>query len=161
MGDHTETIQLDYNPLEISYEDLMRIYFSYSNTCRKPYSVQYASIIFYHDEEQKLIAEKVKMEIEDSIKEKTFVELRPFDKFYLAEKYHQKYYLQLVKEIKDEFLSRYIDFMDFVNSTAAMKVNCYVKGSGSISHLEGEIEQFGLTPKVEKTLLDIVTSYGR
>lgn len=119
------------------------------------------SIVFYHDEMQREIAEKMKTQ-EESARNKTIhTEIRPYDMFCMAENYHQKYYLQLNKDIMADFNAMYPDFKDFINSTAAARVNGYVKGLGNMKSLLDEIDAFGLSERGRKRLVEVVESYGR
>lgn len=93
---HAETIEVEYNPSEISYEDLTKLFFethdqSQVNGQGPDLGTQYRSEIFYVNETQKSIAEKV---INDLISRgyKVATNLSPFDIFYEAENYHQDYY---------------------------------------------------------------------
>jgi len=96
---HAEVIQLSYDPQTISYEELLEIFFNTHdpttlNRQGADIGTQYRSVIFYHDENQKEIAEKTKA-ILDSLKiwdNPIVTELSPFEKFYAAEDYHQNYY---------------------------------------------------------------------
>ncbi|MFZ5969820.1 MAG: hypothetical protein ACOYVK_21885 [Bacillota bacterium] len=55
----------------------------------------------------------------------------------------------------------YPHIKDFVNSTAAAKINGYIKGYGSIIELEEETERFGLSERANKRLVEIVQGYGK
>ena len=88
-------------------------------------------------------------------------EIVPFSEFYLAEDYHQKYRLQQVPELVREFRAIYADSVDFVNSTAAARVNGYVGGHGTLASLEAEIDDLGLSPAAQGKLLDLVSSRER
>lgn len=96
---HAEVIQLSYDPQIIRYEELLEIFFNTHdpttlNRQGADIGTQYRSVIFYHDENQKEIAEKTKA-ILDSLKiwdNPIVTELSPFEKFYAAEDYHQNYY---------------------------------------------------------------------
>ncbi len=72
-------------------------------------------------------------------------------RFYLAEDYHQKYYLRhdsvLMRELAD-YPQR-----DFVDSTVAARLNGYVARRGSLDQLKGEIESFGLSAQATEYLL--------
>lgn len=96
---HAEVIQLSYDPQIIRYEELLEIFFNTHdpttlNRQGADIGTQYRSVIFYHDENQKEIAEKTKT-ILDSLKiwdNPIVTEISPFKKFYVAEDYHQNYY---------------------------------------------------------------------
>jgi peptide methionine sulfoxide reductase MsrA len=89
-----------YDPKEVSYEDLLELFWSIHNPTTKnrqgfDYGTQYRSAIFYHTPQQEEIARKSKEELEKSgrFKNKRIVtEIVPASTFYKAEEYHQKYY---------------------------------------------------------------------
>lgn len=161
LGNHSETIQINYDSKIISFDELLDIFWrSHSPEYISP-SRQYMSMIFYHSEEQKDKAYKSKEDEEKRRKVKIYTEIQPFTKFYLAENYHQKYYLQLVRELMNELGNRYLSFTDFINSTAAAHINGYIKGYGTIERLNKEIDDLGLSDKGKKRLIQIVEGYGR
>jgi peptide-methionine (S)-S-oxide reductase len=96
---HAEVVQVTFDPAEVSYMDILEVYFTIHdpttlNRQGADVGTQYRSVIFYHDEEQKRIAEEV---ISDLEKERIWnspivTEVAPFDKFYVAEDYHQDYF---------------------------------------------------------------------
>jgi peptide-methionine (S)-S-oxide reductase len=96
---HAEVVQLKYNLKEVSYKDLLRIFWKIHNPTTKnkqgpDIGNQYRSVIFYHTPEQKSLAEKSKKELEKSAKYKKPIvtEIKPAKPFYEAEEYHQKYF---------------------------------------------------------------------
>jgi peptide-methionine (S)-S-oxide reductase len=114
------------------------------------------SAIFFHNEDQKRVALETRDRKAATVKGKIVTEIIPFTEFYLAEAYHQKYYLQQVTELMGEFSSIYPAAQDFVNSTAVARVNGYVGGYGSPESLKGEIDSLGLSPAGKQKLLDRV-----
>jgi len=82
-------------------------------------------------------------------------EIVPFTEFYLAEDYHQKYYLQqdsrLIRGIENSFES----FDAFVNSTETARLNGYTGGYGDMETLERDINSYGLNPKGKERLREI------
>lgn len=153
LGDHTETIQIEYDPDRISYQELLDIFWNSHNAARPPFSVQYKSIIFYHDEAQKGLALGSKARLEEKRNETILTEIVPYSKFYLAEDYHQKYYLSNVPDLNKELTAIYPDGNDFVNSTAVARVNGYVGGNGDIEILRQEIDSYGLSATAKQRLL--------
>lgn len=96
---HAEAIQIQFDPLVISYAKLLEIFFKLHdpttlNQQGNDIGTQYRSVIFYHDEKQKQTAQKTKEEIEQSgmYKNALVTEIVPFSNFYTAENYHQNYY---------------------------------------------------------------------
>lgn len=96
---HAECTQVEFDPKEISYRDLMTVFFGSHdpttlNRQGADVGTQYRSVIFYTTPEQKTLAETFIKEINDSNKEgkPVVTEVVPLDKFYVAENYHQDYY---------------------------------------------------------------------
>ncbi len=96
---HAEAVEVDYDPDEISFEDLLNIFWSNHNPTTlnrqgPDVGIQYRSAIFYHTEQQKEIAEKSKHVLEKSGKYDgpVVTEIVPAPTFYKAEEYHQKYF---------------------------------------------------------------------
>jgi peptide-methionine (S)-S-oxide reductase len=96
---HAESIEIVYNPSKISYAKLLDIFWRNIDPTVKDrqfcdVGAQYRSAIFYHDEEQKKLAEQTKGEIEVSkrVQGPIYTEILPAGTFYPAEDYHQKYY---------------------------------------------------------------------
>jgi peptide-methionine (S)-S-oxide reductase len=96
---HAEVCQITYNPEKITYEELLEVFWkTHDPTTRNrqgnDVGTQYRSVIFYHDEEQKQLAESYKMKMERArIWPRPIVtEIIPFKEFWPAEDYHQSYY---------------------------------------------------------------------
>ncbi len=96
---HAEAIQITYNPDIISFEKLVQIFFHTHNPTTlnrqgADHGTQYRSAIFYHDEKQRKIAEKIKSDLEKSktFKNPIVTKLEGYTKFYEAEPSHQRYY---------------------------------------------------------------------
>ena len=96
---HAEAVQVEYDPHEISFDELLDIFWKNHdptslNRQGPDVGKQYRSVVFYHDEEQKNSAEKSKEKLENSgIYQKQIVtEIVPAPEFYRAEEYHQKYF---------------------------------------------------------------------
>lgn len=156
LGDHSETIQVDYDPARISYRDLLDVFWASHRPETPPYSQQYKSIIFYHDDGQRGLALETKRLQEERIGKSVHTEVRPFATFYTAEDYHQKYRLHQEPELLLEYRAIYPQFKDFVSSTAVARVNGYIAGYGSLESLRVEIDDLGLTPKGREKLTGVV-----
>ena len=96
---HAEAVEVDYDPNEISFEELLKVFWSNHNPTTlnrqgPDVGIQYRSSIFYHDEKQKEIAETSKQELDKSGKfdNPVVTEIVPAPIFYKAEEYHQKYF---------------------------------------------------------------------
>jgi peptide-methionine (S)-S-oxide reductase len=113
------------------------------------------SIIFYHNEDQKTIALKSMLRKADSVGKAVLTEVTPYSEFYLAEDYHQKYYLQGEQVLLNEFTAMCPKIIELIQSTAAARVNGYIGGYGKIETLQDQLNLFGLTPGGKEKLLQI------
>lgn len=96
---HAEVVQIAFDPDIISFSSLVEIFFSTHdpttlNRQGNDVGEQYRSVIFYHDDEQKRVAENI---MEQLTNEKIFddpivTQLRAYDRFYKAEDYHHDYF---------------------------------------------------------------------
>lgn len=94
---HAEVIQITFDANVISYEDILVIFMTTHdpttlNQQGADRGTQYRSVIFYHNEKQKKIAEIVAKEIAPYYENNIVTEISPLDVFYEAEKEHQDYY---------------------------------------------------------------------
>lgn len=96
---HAEVVQLTFNPAEISIQDILEIFFALHDPTQinrqgNDIGSQYRTGIFYHDEQQKLVAEALIAEIErDNIwPDPVVTEVTPAAIFYPAEDYHRDYF---------------------------------------------------------------------
>ncbi|MBN2483261.1 MAG: peptide-methionine (S)-S-oxide reductase MsrA [Candidatus Omnitrophica bacterium] len=156
LGNHSETLQIEYDPEKITFKQLLAIFWKHHDPAKEPWSQQYKPIIFFHNELQQELAGASKQAKERQLNTTVYTEILPFKKFYLAEDYHQKYRLRHEPDLMRGFTLIYPDMKDFVNSTAASRINGYLSGYGTLAELEAEISQFGLSDEHKKRLLSIV-----
>ena len=119
------------------------------------WSRQYMSIIFYHNEEQERLAIESKHREEVKLGRKIFTEIVPMSMFYLAEEYHQKYYLRQVPELMKDLTAIYPDIEDFISSTAVTRLNGYAGGYGTLATLKEQLNSVGLSEEGKEELLEI------
>jgi peptide-methionine (S)-S-oxide reductase len=98
---HAEVIQISFDPGEISYEQLLEVFFELHDPTtpdRQGYDIgsQYRSAVYYHDEAQKQTVERViaALNASGTYRDKIVTEVAPFEAFYPAEDYHQNFYNQ-------------------------------------------------------------------
>jgi methionine-S-sulfoxide reductase len=156
LGDHTEVVQICFNPDQVSYKDLLKLFFSSHNPALRPYSRQYMSLILYHDERQQETAQGF-LEERSAKGQVTHTEMKPLSRFFMAEAYHQKYYLRRVRVLADELTGRFSSLEEFVSSPIVTRINGYVGGYGTIGRLQEEIQSFHLSEKSEARLLDLAS----
>ena len=98
---HVESVEVDYDPEEISYEDLLKIFWNNHNPTTPnrqgpDIGTQYRSVVFFHTPEQEKTALEMKTKLNPLAKEKfnaeIVTEIKPAQEFYVAEEYHQQYF---------------------------------------------------------------------
>lgn len=98
MTRHAEVIQIEFDPEVTTYDEILEIFFATHdpttpNRQGNDVGPQYRSVIFYHNEEQRQIAEKSKAEVATQIWDDPIVtEISPLEEFFGGEAYHQNYY---------------------------------------------------------------------
>ena len=96
---HAEVVQLDYDPAQVSYQELVRLFFDIHdpttlNRQGPDFGKQYRSVIFFHDAQQEAAARKIRNELDDAGKfpSRIVTQIVPEAPFYRAEEYHQRYF---------------------------------------------------------------------
>ena len=96
---HAEAVQVEYDPNQVSYDDLLKIFWENHNPTTlnrqgPDIGTQYRSAIFFHDSEQEktAIQSKEKLQNSNQFKNKIVTQIIPAKKFYRAEEYHQRYF---------------------------------------------------------------------
>lgn len=158
MGDHSETIQFDYDPNQVTFEALLDMFWKNHNVLRKDRSTQYRSILFLHNNEQKDRALKKKREWEQVLNGEIQTAMVPYSDFFPAEDYHQKYYLKRFKKAAETLISLYPNHEEFVHSTLTARLNGFVKGYGTWEGLKKETEHWGLKPADHAELIEVLNS---
>lgn len=127
LGDHTEVVQLDYDPETVSFRDLLAVAFEEHSPRHQTGKRQYQNIIFTESEQQR---EELAAFLDTKEYTRDAVETRiePLERFYLAESYHQKFNLSDKRWITGPFEEAGYDEADIRESPAAAKLNAHVAG---------------------------------
>lgn len=94
---HAEVVQITFDTEVISYEELITIFMSSHdpsslNSQGADHGTQYRSIVLFHNEKQKELVKNVISRIGSDFSNPIVTDIIPFDRFYIAENYHQNYY---------------------------------------------------------------------
>ena len=96
---HAEVCQIYYDPSKIDYEELLEVFWKTHDPTTKDQQgndlgTQYRSVVFYHSQQQRELAEQYKKKLESAgiWREPLVTEIVPLTRFYPAEEYHQNYY---------------------------------------------------------------------
>jgi peptide-methionine (S)-S-oxide reductase len=146
IGDHTESVEIDYDPRKLSYAKLVEFYASGPSIGGAAWARQYRNAIFYHGETQHRLAVAATAGKQ--------VDVEPYAQFTLAEDYHQKYSLQNSR-LAGEFAG-----VDLVNSTAAARVNGYLDGYGDKEAFSANLDRLGLTSDGQQLLTKLAGKPG-
>jgi len=148
MADHTESIQIDFDPKVTSYSELLKYFWKSHSTSHPSWSKQYMSAIFYSNEQEKE-ALASKQEVEKK-QEKCFTQLLPLKSWTNAEDYHQKYYLRGKKKIVQ--LLNFKTEEELRESHISCRLNGYVDGEGDFQEFEAELKEWNLPEETKKEL---------
>ena len=95
---HAEVVQVDFDPAQVGYNTLLDVFWNNHNPTQlnrqgPDVGTQYRSVIFYHDEEQKELAERSRQLVEESgrFNKPIVTQIVPASTFWVAEEYHQGY----------------------------------------------------------------------
>jgi peptide-methionine (S)-S-oxide reductase len=152
IGDHTECVQIDYDPATLTYEQVLDRIWAGHNPCFGTGIRQYQSAIFYETDAKRKAIEAGRDRMEAQLGKAVKTQILRLTDFTLAEDYHQKYELRCTEGLIEEFRALYPDAADFRNSTAAARVNGYIAGKGTRAQLEAEIGRLGLSDEGMKRL---------
>jgi peptide-methionine (S)-S-oxide reductase len=133
-------VEIDFDPSVVTYADLLEIFWKSHDPGSRSWSRQYRAAIFYHNDEQKNQALKSRKAQEARIG-KVYTEVEPATAFYRAEDYHQKYYLRQRPDLLKELKEMYPSGNDWVDSTAAARINGYLGGNGTCSLTQSELKE--------------------
>lgn len=140
----------------ISYEDLLGVFWAAHSPTRQAWSRQYRAAIWYHDIAQEDAAVSSRDRIAATLRAPVATEIEPAGAFYIAEDYHQKYRLRSQRDMMVEFRRMYPTESEFVDSTAAARVNGFLDGQGTCDQLEEEIAGYGLSEGAQEHLRELV-----
>ena len=149
IGDHVETVEVLFDPGKTSYQALLRHFWKNHNSRAKPIFRQYASAIFYVDEEQMSIAkfERSKWQAETG-EERVLTAVLEANPFYPADESHQKYYLQQDRTL----LNSLPEDPNRLETLLANKLNAVSGRAGDRASLETDLGQLGIDTKAQDLL---------
>ena len=161
IGDHIETLEIDFDADIINFEQIVDIFWKSHNPVIYSWKRQYMNAIFFHDEIQKEIILKSKEQLTSQLKGQINTKVIPYEKFYLAENYHQKYHLQNVPVLLNDYKKIFTSTEQFIDSTSACRVNGLLIGHGSVDDFDSDIGKLGLSEQPAQILTDIFYKYKK
>lgn len=161
IGDHSEAIRVEYAPDAISYQQLLDVFWASHEPTLESWNRQYRNAVFVLDAEQRRQAGASRAAVAGLVHRPVHTAVEPAGPFTPAEDYHQKYLLRRAGGLFAELRAGFADEAELLASTAATRINGYLGCNGSLSSLEREIDDFGLSASGREQLLAYVRSSCR
>ena len=160
IGDHTESIQIDYDPTKITYERLLEVFWAEHDPTVRSFSRQYQGFVFTRGDAQAKTALASRERVAKQAKGTIQTEIVEIDTFWPAEDYHQKYALRNDALLWAEFHAIYPSETDLRESTAAARVNGWLGGSGTLLGFRKVAADLGLSDRARAHLETLVVDRG-
>lgn len=152
LGNHSEAIRIDFDPVGVSYETLLNNFWGQHTPTQPGYSRQYRSAVFTCNLEQEHSAREVKARLEAQRGITLHTALEPAGVFYPAEDYHQKYNLQHQATVMETLRGHFQAKLDLFASTLAARLNAYLGGNSNPVEVLRVAEAEGLPPDTIEAL---------
>ncbi len=158
MGDHTETVQLDFSPSIITFDEILEVFWNNHN----PVNInnykgrQYLSLLFYSDDKQRETIQHVLRRRKEQGRGEPETEIAPYSGFHLAEDKHQKYYLKRFPNAIEKLNEWFPSQDDLNNSTLAARLNGLAKGYTNLERILNEMGQWPIRSEHQKLIVDLV-----
>jgi len=149
MGDHTESIQIEYDPAILPTEELLGAFWGFHSPTSRTRSTQYRAALFYRNKNEKEVFRVSKENVQKTEKSTVHTNILPFTTFTLAEDYHQKYYLRSRQTI---FSTLKMTDRELIESSLACYLNALVSGNCSEERM-AEILEFAREQNNERLVL--------
>ena len=147
---------MDFDPALVTYESLLDAFFGMHDATRGAHSVQYESLVLYHDARQAQAARAAQARYSELLGRPVATRIQEYAGFTLAEEYHQKYALRADRVLMSAMAEHYPDPAKLRDSTAAARLNGYLYGGASLVQLESELDGLGLDSAQAGKLLKAV-----
>ena len=156
IGDHIETLEVEFDPQRVSYQELLQAFAEGHDPTRRPWSRQYKSALMPLGESQLREARALVEDLARETGETIHTLIIPDAQFFPAEDYHQKYYLQSHPQLYQEVRKSYPSFQEMIDSGRVARINGYLGGFGQPVQLEEEASDLGLSPGALEALREVV-----
>lgn len=150
MGDHTESLQVDYRPERVSYGELLRVFWERHDPTRQSPSRQYENVVLHHDPDQRRAIDRSLEEFGVPDAGSVATRIDSLDDFHRAEGYHQKYYLR-----NDSTLSQHVEGWsdrEVADSPAAALLNARAAGHLEVEELRARSRELGLPGELARAV---------
>lgn len=147
LGDHSESVEIDFDPGVISYEDLLDVFWQDADPTAESWSRQYRAAIFTRGDRQARLARESRAREAERLGRPVKTPIEPLRRFWRAEDCHQKFRLRSTPA----WMDRFTDLSDaqLADSTAAARVNGFLDGHLGRGALEAELRRLGEAKRIE------------
>ena len=152
LGGHTEAIEIEFDPTVISYARLLEVFWAAHHPTGRSWSTQYKNVLWTHGEAQAKEAKAQAEALAKKLERKITTEIAPAPRFWVAEDYHQKYYLRRHDDLVFHAFGEDKDEASFRDSELAARLNGWVGGEGSLADRAAETARLKLSPEVISAL---------
>ena len=156
IGDHTEAIQIEFDPKKISFADLLEIFWDSHDECGGTWSTQYKAVLWTHGEAQARIARKSAEALAKKRGRKLTTAVKPAPTFWIGEDYHQKYRLRRHEKLIAALLGPKPTGEKIRESTVTARANGWVAGYGTPEQIAAESKALGLDEKARAELARVL-----
>ena len=157
LYDHSEAIEIDFDPAVISYEQLVHVFWQEHDPTSRPWSKQYRAALFYHGEAQQRVALETRERLAAQSNGKIRTEILPASDFYRAEDYHQKYMLRNHQRLMTLLNGIYTNNAAFTDATATARLNGYLGGHITLEKLVTELKNADLSHDAYEKVMAIIS----
>ncbi|MUT64810.1 peptide-methionine (S)-S-oxide reductase MsrA [Paenibacillus sp. NEAU-GSW1] len=158
LGDHTETVQVHYDPRLVTFEQLAELFWSNHN----PVNIndykgkQYMSLLFYASAEQEEAIRRVLNSREERELPRPETRIEAIAHFYPAEERHQKYYLQRYPDAMEKLAMLYPERTELLGSRLAARLNGLAKGFTNMERVRNEIAGWNMDQAERAAMLETI-----
>jgi peptide-methionine (S)-S-oxide reductase len=161
IGDHLETVRVEFDPDRLSYADLVDLFWTVHDPSRAPIKRQYVPALLPHTPEQEAVAKASLDAAREEVEASITTEVIPGDTFTRAEAYHQKYKLRHRKALMEAMRAAYPSEEAFALAPAAALLNGYVAGHRSPEHLDADLPRLALPGEAVRQLRTVAADRYR
>jgi len=155
IGDHIETVRVEYDPDRCTYDDLLDVFWDAHNPTRAPFKRQYQPALFPYTEAQAERARATRDAAAARHDEALTTEIIAEPAFHRAERYHQKHSLRHYDALMDPLRTLYPADDAFVDSPAVTLLNGYAGGHRAPARLADDRSRLGLPDTMFEALRTI------
>ena len=153
IGDHTEAIQIEFDPAVITFDELLEVFLKDHDPFGPQWSTQYKAVLWTHGDTQAKQAKAAMAALQKKAGKKPSTPVVPAPTFWIAEDYHQKYYLRSKRRLIEALLGADAkDDEKIRESTITARVNGWLVGYGTPEEIEADVKRLGITGDAKKAL---------